>query len=201
MADEIQQNRYDQLLRRVGGLIGPGAKVAEVLSELFPMFDVENVPGELLILGGTRICIGGGSITSAAAEAPRMQLFNPVDSGNLITLTSLIVSRAALGIIRFGPVTVPLATGIGTETFRDMRLALQDRPVGEIRTESSVALADATGQFRIPDSVPYTLEDENGVVVLPPGTGFEIGLASLQATIFTSWFWRERVAEPSELNL
>ncbi len=48
MGQELQQNRYDQLIRRVGGIIGPGSKVVEALGELFPVIDVENVPGELL---------------------------------------------------------------------------------------------------------------------------------------------------------
>jgi len=55
---ELQQNRYDQLLRRVGDLKGPGSKVNDVLQELFPTIDVENVPGELLFLMGTHIGLG-----------------------------------------------------------------------------------------------------------------------------------------------
>lgn len=197
---EIQQNRYDQLLRRVGGLIGPGAKVGEVLSELFPMIDVERVPGELLLLMGTRIAIGGGIFTSAAGQSPKVQLFNPVDSGNIITVTRLTVSAGSNVLIRFGPVNLALTTGIGTETFRDMRLPLTDRPIGEIRQESAVALADGTGQVLVSPNIPFILEDPNGVVVLPPGTGFEIGRDDQLSTIVHYWNWRERVAEPSELN-
>ena len=37
---QLQQSRYDQLLRRVGDLKGPGSKVNDVLHELFPMFDL-----------------------------------------------------------------------------------------------------------------------------------------------------------------
>jgi len=198
---EIQQNRYDQLMRRVGGLIGPGAKVAEVLAELFPVIDVERVPGELLILSGTRICIGGGQFSSAVGQSPKVQLFNPVDSGNLITVTRLVVSVSADATIRFGPVIVALTTGIGTETFRDMRLSLTQRPIGEIRQDTDVSLADGTGQVRVQASDPYTMQDENGIVVLPPGTGFEIGATTTNSTIAHAWNWRERVAEQSELNL
>lgn len=201
MGTEIQQNRYDQLLRRVGGLIGPGAKVAEVLAELFPVLDVENVPGELLLLGGMRIAMGGGTFTSIAAQSPRIQLFNPVDSASIITLTRLTASTTSNDTVRFGPVTVPLTSGIGTETYRDLRLALAQRPVGEIRQESSVAFADGTGQSNVLAQTPYLLEDENGVCVLPPGSGFEIGITARLAPITTMWFWRERNAEASELNL
>jgi len=199
--DELQQNRYDMLLRRVGGLIGPGSKVTSVIAELFPMIDVENVPGELLILMGTRIVFGGGTVTGAAGQSPKVQLFNPVDSGHLVTITRLSIAANASTIVRWGVVNVALTTGVGTETFRDMRLPLTARPIGEMRQESAVALADGTNQTRVLTGEPYTIEDPNGLAVLLPGTGFEIGLTSVATTINHAWNWRERAAERSELNL
>ena len=201
MGTEIQQNRYDQLLRRAGGLIGPGAKVAEVLAELFPVFDVENMPGELLILGGTRVAFGGASLQGAAAEGARIGLRNPLDSGNLVTISSVVISTTTTQTIRFGVNNTVLTTGVGTETFRDLRLAVTQRPIAEVRTQSSVALSPATGQLRLTAHTPVTLEDANGVAVLPPGFGFEVGTGTDATLIFVTYFWRERVAEISELNL
>ena len=42
--------------------------------------------------------------------------------------------------------------------------------------------------------------DENGVCVLAPGTGLDIGIDDSGDTLSFSFYWRERVAEPSELN-
>lgn len=198
---ELQQNRYDQLLRRVADLKGAGSKVNDVLQELFPMIDVENVPGELLLLMGTRICQGAVTITGAAGQAGRVQVFNPVGSGFIITVTSIIASYTSNALVRIGTTTTALTTGVGTETFRDRRLLATSRPVGQIRSLSSVALTGANLLFRTLATTPVKLTDPNGLAVLPPGTGYEIGTGTLAIETAASFLWRERVAQPSELNL
>lgn len=198
---EIQQNRYDQLLRRVGGLIGPGAKVADVLTELFPMFDVENMPAELLLLSGTRLCIGGGVVTGVSAESTTAQLFNPADSGILATITSVIIAAQTTGIVRWGVVPVVRGVAVGTETFSDTRLGVVAQPVCDIREDSAVALADGTMQTRVLANTSLTIANQNAVAVLGPGTGFEIGLTTNNQDLNFAFQWRERVAERAELNL
>lgn len=201
MTSELQTNRYDQVVRRVGGIIGPGSKVSEALTELFPVIDVEQLPGELLLLGGTQLCMGAIERTGAVAEAARLQLFNPLGSGKLVTLSTCIMSTALAQILRWTTNKTALTTGVGTERFRDERLATTARPAGQIRTDSTVALTDATGQGRIAANTMFPLEDENGVAVLPPGSGFEIGTGTDNTSILVTFFWRERVALDSELNL
>ena len=63
------------------------------------------------------------------------------------------------------------------------------------------ALAAGTNQSRVLANTVLFLEDENGVAVLAPGGGFEIGSAAGVNTLFYSFYWRERPAEPSELKL
>jgi len=199
VTSEIQQNRYDQLIRRVAGIIGPGSKVSEVITELFPVFDVENLPAELYALAGTRICMGGGVITSAAAQAPKMGVFNPAGSTSLVTVTGVVYSSPNGDLTsRWGTNTNELATQIGTEIFTDTRFGTQ-RPVGRIGTESAVALASATGQARFLANTPITMVFPNDLFVLAPGTGFEIGLTGNVKTIHTAIYWRERPALPAEL--
>ena len=197
----INQNRYDQLLRRVANLQGPGSKVNDVLTELFPMFDVENMPGELLLLAGTRIAHGGGTIVSGAATAPTVQLFNPAESGHLVTITGVRVAFTATSTVRWG--VQPIARGVvaATQIFRDSRRPLTASPVTQVRQEAVAALAAGTNQTRILANTPFLLEDENGVAVLAPGGGFEIGSGAGVNTIFYSFYWRERATEPSELKL
>ena len=200
MTNEIQQNRYDRLLRRVAGIIGPGSKVSEVLTELFPVLDVESVPSELLILSGTNTCFGGGLILGAAAESPKMGLFNPAGSNTIITLTDVFfASSGATNIVRWGLNTNQLANSITTQQFTDTRHPTGQLPVGEIGTESAVALANATGQTRSISHVMNQLQGKNDVAMLRPGIGFEIGLTVVNTTIYTTFYWRERPMESSEV--
>ncbi len=201
MTSDLQQTRYDQLVRRVGGIIGPGSKVAEALSELFPVIDVERVPGELLALGQTQICLGSATVTGAGGEVARIQVFNPVASGKLLAVSSVLCSATATMTFRYATSTIALTSGVGTEVFRDRRLAATSRPSGQIRTDSTVALPDAHGQFRLAGNGIQTLDDENTVAVLPPGSGLEVGTTAAATTIFVTFNWRERVALESELLL
>ena len=197
---EIQQGRYDALLRRVADLKGPGSKVNDVLEELFPMFDVENLPAELYRLANIDLCMGGAFIGNVVAEAGRGQIFNPIGSGKIITVTQAATSRLTNGIIRWGRQDTPHTTHFQTQIFRDTRHPLANLPTGQIRGQTSVALANANGQIRNLASDPFVLKDENGLAVLTEGTGFEIGSEVLNVDVSFYFYWRERVAESSEIN-
>ncbi len=200
---QIQQGRYDALLRRVADLKGPGSKVNDVLEELFPIFDVEHLPGELYILAQTDLCFGGGFVAGAGGMAARGQLFNPAGSGKVLTITELGYSSNVTSIARWGRRDVPQTSSLGTQLFRDTRKAatgVLNLPVGQIRSDITVALANATGQALVLANRPFVLKDSNSVAVLGPGTGFEIGSGSNDIQLFFYFNWRERVAEPSETN-
>lgn len=201
MSDEIQQNRYDQIIRRVAGIIGPGSKVSEVITELFPMINVEDLPAELLRLGGTRLCFGGGSIPAVVAEGATAQLFNPDASRALITITRVDVNAGITSNLRWGVNPASRGTLTTTGTFRDTRDALTSEPIGQVRQETAAALAIAQNQIVVIANTPFTLVDPNAVCVLMPGTGFEIGLGGLNNVMHYSFSWRERSALDSELNL
>lgn len=203
MSDEIQQTRYDQLVRRVAGIIGPGSKVSQVITELFPMINVEDPPTELLLLGGTGICFGGGTGTAIVAQFMSTQLFNPADSNKLLTITKVFITSSLADMtVLWGvlPVQFP-GGGPVSQTFSDTRRSAPNTPVGVVSQRSSVTQAIAIGQARTPLNVPFELSSENGVAVLAPGTGFEMGSTTAADTIFYSYYWRERTALPSELNL
>jgi len=203
VTSEIQQNRYDMLIRRVGGLIGPGSKVSEVLAELFPMFDVENMPGELLRLAGTRICLGGGTLAAVAAQAATAVLENPAGSGVLAILERVDVASQQDITLRWGVQNGFRATavGIGTEDFRDTRDVAPAFPVCNVRQISEAPLPNGTNQTRLRANQPWIIEAPDSICVLAPGTSFEIGSGSVNTSFFYGFSWRERVAEQSELNL
>lgn len=200
---QLQQGRYDALLRRVADLKGPGSKVNDVLEELFPMFDVENMQPELFILAQTDLCYGGAVIAAVVGESIRGQLFNPVGSGKILTVTQAGYGATGNSVVRWGRQDNAISTRFTTELFRDTRKqtgAVLSLPVGQIRGESSVALANATGQTRLTANVGFVLQDANGVTILAPGTGFEIGQQAQNVGGHFYFYWKERVAEPSELN-
>lgn len=201
MTTEIQQGRYDALLRRVGDMKGPGSKVAESIAELFPTLDVENVPIELLLLMGTRVGFGGGALTGAAGEAPKGSIFNPAGSETIVTVTSLVIGGSNDMVIRMGINAVAHATILSTQLFRDTRIRSPNLPVAQMRSESAAALANATTQTRILAGTTLHLFDPNGLAVLDPGIGFEIGSNVNTSSINWGFWWRERTAEASELNL
>ena len=201
MAYEVQQTRWDRTIRRVSGSIGPGSRVSETISELFPMIDVERVPGELLVLGGTGICSGGGTLKAEVAEVVSAQLFNPAGSNSLVTITKVYVAFLATANVRWGTTSVPRGTVISTQRFRDTRRIPPALPVAQVSQDSDVALASGINQTRLIADTTLKLEDENGVAVLAPGSGFEIGANVSENTIFYSFYWRERPAEESELQL
>jgi len=200
MPSEIQQNRYDRLLRRVAGIIGPGSKVSEVLTELFPVLDVESIPAELLILAGTNTCFGGGTLTSAAGEQPKFGLFNPVGSGTIITLTDVYETHTTTNnIVRWGLNTNQLTTRLTTQTFTDTRHPVGQLPVGEVSNQSAVALANASGQVRLDADTIFHLEGKNEIAMLRPGIGFEIGGSTPLTQMLCTFYWRERPMESSEV--
>jgi len=199
---EIQQNRYDALLRRVGDLKGPGSKVSEVLAELFPVFDVENLPGELFLLSGTLLAFGGGGGTGAATQAVTGMLHNPADSGTLITLTNVHSSVDATNVMRWGIGTGTTGfSDLGTTTPRDTRVFTPAVPVGRVLRRIDTTLATGTNQVQLLANTDIDLHDENGIAILAPSMHFQIGSAALVQTGIFTFVWRERPAEPSELNL
>ena len=200
MTYEVQQTRWDRIIRRVSGSIGPGSRVSETISELFPVLDIERVPGELLILGGTDICAGAATSLGAVGEVGLVQLFNPTDSGNIITVTRITLSCTTTTVLRWALTTTALGTNELTERFRDTRRGVLDLPVGKIRTDSRVALVLETQIIRVVANSSHIVEDPNGVAVLAPGSGLDIGPTTTNVNIQISFLWRERPADQAELQ-
>ena len=200
MTNEIQQNRWDQLIRRVGGIIGPGSKVSETLNELFPVPDVERVPGELLFLGGTFLGFGGSSIGAAAGNFPKGMLFNPAESGMLGTVTTVYVTSTMTQPVRFGLTATELVAGIGTQIVRDTRKGFFERPTLRISEEQSVTGGPGSAIINISANLSFKLSDPNGLFVLAPNTGVQFTGGAPASDLTVVFFWRERPAELSELQ-
>jgi len=196
---DLQQFRYDNLIRRVGGIIGPGSKVKEALSELFPTLDVERVPAELLWLSGWRMAWGGVSQAGAAGESPSTELFNPAGSNKMMVVTDFVASSSASSTLLWTTRQGALPTTVSPELLRDTRRGPTEKPSGQIFSISQVGTTVATNQIFLLGSVPFHFRDDNAIAVLFPGTGLEVGIAGIAQTIKVSYNWRERIIEPSEL--
>lgn len=196
----LNQNRYDELLRRVGDLKGPGSKVADVLTDLFPMIDVENLPGELYFLAGIRLAMGTSVQSASVGDLNLSQLFNPVDSGSVLTLTTVTMASNADQVFEQIVGTTPLLTNVGNNPLRDTRLGVPILPVGQIRNVQQVGGIPAFTSIRLLANVSFTLNDSNGVAILWPGTGYTIATTGANLASNVSFWWRERVFEPSENN-
>ena len=200
MTYEVQQTRYDRIIRRVTGSIGPGSRVSESISELFPMVDVERVPGELLLLGGTQVCMGQRNVSALAANFSMVMLRNPGESGSLITITQVRFFSPTAQTIGLGPTlnTFPVA---GTQTIRDTRRGPAGIPVGQVLEDRNLVSGVQFYRARADGISDEVMEDVNGVAVLAPGTAFSVSTRTVNTGLTVSFLWRERPAEQSELSL
>lgn len=200
MTYEVQQTRYDRIIRRVTGSIGPGSRVSESISELFPMVDVERVPGELLLLGGTQICMGRGNLLALAANFSLASLRNPGASENILTITQVRIFSPTAQQCRLGPTLNTFPTA-GTQAVRDTRRGPVGVPVGTVLVDQGVVAGVDFFRVAINGTDDAVLEDPNGVAVIVPGTAFSISTGVVNSDLFVSFLWRERPAEQSELSL
>lgn len=200
MTDEIQQTRYDQLVRRVADIKGPGSKVGTVITELMPTVDVENLPAELELLERTRLCHGSHAETSGAGTFPKIQLFNPANSGSLVTVQGLVFSSNTFVNMRLTLTPTALSGNLGPSRVRDGRIDTGIDQLAQVRNESSVATTGDTFLWTTPIDIPQVIFDGRGLYVLSPGIGLEVGSTQANSTIRVSFWWKERAAQPSELS-
>ena len=197
---QLQQNRYDQLLRRVADLKGPGSKVNDVLTELFPTLDVENPPAELLLLMGSRLAMGGETIAApGVAQFAQAMLRNPGGSNALITLLSLRASSLTAQRLVYGPSQNTLST-LEPTAFTDGRV-FGEGTIGQVRTESPIAAGATFGHHRAQAGVEVEFAIPRGLSVISPGTAFSISTTDDDTDLTVTFTWLERIAQPSELNL
>lgn len=196
---KILQGRYDRLLRRTTAQVGFGSKVGEALEDLFPTLDVENAPMELLRASGWFFGMGSIDRTAIAANTNNHALFNPPGSGKLVVLTSLIISSSANATLSWGPIFVALADASVAGAERDTRAGQIEATVALLQREDNAA-GSAFGAARVLASSPLVMFDKNGLAVLAPGSGFQMRQSTVALNMQTAWMWRERDAEPEELN-
>jgi len=195
----VQTGVFDNLIRRLYSIKGGGSELSETLGDVFPILDLENLPSELLILRGWVLGMGRISNQSAVGEVNSHQLFNPAGSGKLMVLTSLRVTVGTAGIVRFGPAFTALVDTSVAGAQRDTREG-SIKPTNGLLQEEDNGTGSTFGEIQLLANLSVEITDPDGLAVLIPGTAFRINDVATNALLRTSWMWRERTAEPSELS-
>lgn len=196
---EIQQNRYDRLVRRVNNIVAPGSMVGDALSELFPMIDVENMPAELLALMPTTLGWCSSLLSASALNRNHHQLFNPEDSSVLIAVTSIDFESPGAQFFRFSNFLGEQATLAGNERRRDTRAGTLASIVAQNRTGQSTTSGGLDYRIRAEAGIGNKLADQNAIAVIFPGTGLTVSTEVVNTASVVSFMWRERVFEPAEV--
>jgi len=195
---EIQQNRWDRLIRRSAGVVGGGSQVNDTLNELFPIMDVENVPGELLALMRIDLGMCSSLLSAVLLDRNHHQLFNPTGSGALLVVTTVEMESPTAQFMRFSNFIGEQATPAGNERRRDTRAGVLANLVAQQRTGQSTLSGGLDFRMRLEAGVGRTFTDENGIAILFPGTGLTISTEVVNTASVVGFMWRERTFEPSE---
>jgi len=197
---ELQQNRYDQLIRRVGNIVSPGSMVNDALSELFPMIDVENLNAELSLLTGWRLAYGTVETVGVALNQNLIQLFNPENSAHLVVVERVDIRVPAQENIRYALSSTPLANFTANQERRDSREGIANSPVAQLRDVNQLGGIPNFGVVFVRTDTTFTMQDKRGLFVLAPNTGITFANSIVNNNLQVSMQWRERIAEPAELN-
>lgn len=197
-SQDLQQARYDQLVRRVGALYGGGSKVVEVLPEVFPVLELEDTTPELLALSGWRMAWQSTERLSAVGNNSSSQIFNPAASGQIVAVTQVTLRTDKATNVQMELTTTQTGAPI-SGLFRDSRFGVPRSTVAQVSTIDGGAIGGGARIF-MPIDVNFVLRDDNGVVILTPGTGLDVGTVNTQIRLLVNYFWRERQAQESELN-
>jgi len=170
MTNVVQQARYDGLIRRAAGLLGPGSKVSETLSEV---------------------------LTATLGETSRASLFNPAGSGRLVVLTDVYVSISPITNVAFATITTAFASAQTSGLPRDTRTtANSGAKVSNLNTGNTGQI----GSWAPEDNITWHGTADGGLFVLAPGTGIDFGTTGDNIGMRITFFWKERDALPSELS-
>lgn len=199
-SQDLQQARYDQLVRRVGALYGGGSKVTEVLAELFPTLDVENLPLELMVLSGWRKAFIYVSRTAGVGDVVAANLFNPLASGQIAVVERIEWLVSTTDNVDVDIVQNTLTGGQTKGLFRDSRLGGDRLSTLFATTQTGINTDPILRRFSIANATEF-LEERDGLFVLAPGNAVQVGYASVTNQFLgVAFWWRERTAEQSELN-
>ena len=166
---------------------------------MFPVLELENTTPELLALSGWRTAWQSTERPAAVGDTTRSQLSNPAGSNVIAAVTMLMLTGDTASVVQAELDTVSIGGTPIRGLFRDSRFGV---PRNTALTVESVDGGTVGGglRIRIPAGENVFLRDDNGIVVLTPGTRLSIGTVVFNVRLTVNYFWRERAALDSEIN-
>ncbi len=196
-SQDLQQARYDQLVRRVGALYGGGSKVVEVLPELFPVIEVENTTPELIALSGWRTAWQSTTRPRDVGAVSTSQLSNPAGSGVIVSVTQVMIQVDLDTAVQSEIGNVIIGTPV-SGLWRDGRFGVPRNSTAQASSADGVAVGGGL-RLQMATGEEFSLRDDNGIVVLSPGTTLDVATTSFNIVMTVNYWWRERLAQTSEL--
>jgi hypothetical protein len=194
-----QTARFQELLRRTFGIKGPLA--IELAESVLPVMDITQYAPEQEILRGVRLWAGIIEQAAAIGAQSFARLENQVDSGQLILVERFQTYAGAVGNTINAALVLNVGIGAigGTMTPRDWRRLDATSRGNAADLRSGTAVVGTTIGIR-------DVVDASGRVVVPmdavvrPGSSLQVWGQANNVALFTSFWWRERKAEPEELS-
>lgn len=202
MTSPIQINRWDRLVRRLSGIVGEGSIVTGTLPDVFPVLELENLETDSWLDAGWKLCFGFEEIIDALLNV-EIALENLVGSNMLVIVESIEISVSGDTPIEYGTNaagTVLAGSSNDFSTMRDSRATGTRRPVTQVSEGTAIPFSPF-GRFRMLGGTREILAPPKGFGVLAPGNMFVVRCSTANITTAVTYFWRERLIEPSEDNL
>jgi hypothetical protein len=168
------------------------------LPELFPVLEVENTTPELLALTGWRTAWQNIQQNAVAAQVSAVQLSNPLGSGVIAAVTRIYVAVNSVTNVQMSLTDALFTSAAIRGLFRDSRFGGNRATALELRSDPNIATAAGLRIILNTTNEIFEIRDDNGLAVLTPGTALQIGSVDVNLVLQVNYFWRERLAQPSE---
>ncbi len=200
--NQINGGRWDNFLRRMFPI--KEQSIAPVIaSELVGMVIVQEWEPELFKLRDEALAIAYTEVGAVAAQLGHVQLFNPAGSASLITLEKVIFFVTVDSTLQIAYEPGIMAGSIqAASAFRDQRFSPTPNigiTIGQPRFVSSVPVIGTATISKVQVILAPSLEWKLDMVI-SPGQSVVVRHQTVNRLLGVTWFWRERSAEPSELQ-
>ena len=200
--NEILQGRYNLILSKLLGMKA-GAPAPTLATDLVAGFTLEDDAPEWYALSGGRLCMGQGALAAGGAgNRSQIQLRNAGSSGMIVRLEAILCASTAavfgFPVRRFNGTLTGTSAVVG---LRDTRV--QQTPAASVLTQNNAAAQGTTQGVIFPSFGIAGLYSGTWIwpIVLGPATGIMVDPGADNQDLQAVFIWRERAAEPSELQL
>lgn len=196
MSNELTGSRYDNLIRRVGNMQGPGSKLNELVPSGMPTFPLEGGPHELLRLARTNTYFAGVTVVNGVGLSAFVFLQNPANSGLIVTIRQFMIRMTSSSHeVSFG---VRDGNTAGTQVFTSNQVLDSRCPArsgAQLRTATGAGIGSSL-LWRFSTATAFVDWD---ATLLPDSEAY-LELTTDSVTFHAGYVYRERIAEQSELT-